>query len=239
MRNAKTDVILKVFNYSSLFNNEIEVLITQADYYWDSNYPESRVSKIRKSFNLKNNLIITPHQIHSDKVVSVSKDTDPCLACDGIIYNLDSDIVGTINVADCIPICIFDASNKNIALIHSGWRGTHKKIVLNAINQLIELGSDLKKIKIFLGPSIKGCCYEVDQDFSSKFDPYAVRNYNGKYFVDLANQVKFDLESISIPSNNIFVDQICTYDSLECHSYRRDGDNAGRMTLIVYRRSLK
>ena len=155
--------------------------------------------------------------------------------CDGIIYNRESNIVGTINVADCIPICIFDTDNKNIALVHSGWKGTHKKIVLNAVNKLLKLGADLKKMKIFLGPSIKGCCYKVEKSFADQFDKPAIRNYNGKYFVDLSIQVKFDLENASVPLNNIFVDELCTYDSLKCHSYRRDGDKAGRMTLIVYR----
>ena len=190
--------------------------------------------KIKAFLKLDNETIITPKQIHGDSVIRVSENSSPS-ECDAIIFKANSNIIGTINVADCIPICIYDFDNKNIALVHSGWRGTHKKIILKAICFLEEMGADRKTIKIFLGPSIRGCCYEVDKLFTSKFDSCSIQKHNEKYFVDLSIQVKFDLENAFVPSTNIIIDDLCTYEDVYCHSFRRDGRNAGRMTLVAYK----
>ena len=226
---------MKVIDYSQVFQNKIRVFLTQVNPYWDLDYPSTRINKINSYFNLNERLVISPKQIHSSQVVTLSKESDIKPECDAIIYNSISKIVGTIDVADCIPICLYDSKNKNIGLVHSGWRGTYEKIILKTINQLEVLGADKKNLKIFLGPSIKGCCYEVSKNFISKFNSCAILKRDGKYFVDLSNQVKFDLENALIPPENIIVDSLCTYENNKCHSFRRDGEYSGRMTLIAYR----
>ncbi len=226
---------MKFFNYSQIFEDKIKVVLTQVDPYWDSDYPSSRINKIESYFKLKKRRIISPYQIHSDNIAILSEQSTLNPKCDAIIYNSFSKIVGTINVADCIPICIYDFKNKNIALVHSGWKGTYKKIVLKTIDNMEKLGSNKNNLKIFLGPSIKGCCYEVTEEFSTQFNSSSILKLGGKYFVDLSNQVKFDLESILIPPENIVLDSSCTYESSNCHSFRRDGIGAGRMTMIAYR----
>ena len=222
------------FDYSSYFDNNIKLFLTQLDTYWDSGYPQSRKNKIAETFNLNNRVILTPRQVHGGSVIRVIEDSQN-LECDGIIYGQDSSLVGTINVADCIPICVYDSYGQNIALIHSGWRGTHEKIILNAISLFESMGSPRSYLRFFLGPSIKSCCYEVEEDFSEKFKIGAVFKRNGKYFVDLSAQIKLDLEEAGISVNNIIVDNLCTYDSNKCHSFRRDGRSAGRMTMIAYK----
>ena len=97
------------------------------------------------------------------------------------------------------------------------------------------MGSNKKSLRFFLGPSIKSCCYEVDDLFILKFDPIAVEKRNGKYFVDLPNQIKFDLEKEDIPLKNIILSNQCTFDDKKCHSFRRDGKSSGRMSLIAYK----
>ena len=222
------------FDYSPYFNNNIKLFLTQLDAYWDSGYPQSRKNKIVETFSLKNRVILTPKQVHGSSVLRVTKDSRS-LQCDGIIYGKDSGFVGTINVADCIPICIYDSYGENIALVHSGWRGTYKKIILNAIKLFDSMGSPRSCLRFFLGPSIKSCCYEVEKDFSEKFKMGAVFKRNGKYFVNLSAEIKLDLEQAGISVNNIIVDNLCTYDSSKCHSFRRDGESAGRMTMIAFK----
>ena len=226
---------MKFIDYSQIFQNKIKVFLTQVDSYWDSHYPSDRLKKINNCFNLNDRLIFSPKQVHSSKVKILSKQSNISPECDAIIYKGASRIVGTINVADCIPICIYDSKKDNIALVHSGWKGTCEKIVLKTITELEKLGANKNDLKIFLGPSIKGCCYEVTEKFTKQFDLCAISEDNGKYFVDLSNQVKFDLENAFIPSDNIIVDSLCTYDNNACHSFRRDGKKSGRMTLIAFR----
>ena len=225
---------MKFLNYSQYFDNKIKLFLTQSDPFWDRDYPISRKQKISEKFHLEDKSIIIPKQVHGNEVAVLSdRLKEP--ECDAIIYKANSNLVGAINIADCIPICIYDPLADNIALIHSGWRGTCKKIVIKAINVLQEIGSEKKMFKIFLGPSIKGCCYEVKKEFAQEFDLSSIIKDKGKYFVELSNQVKFDLERVQIPSENIIIDDLCTYDSLDCHSFRRDGKKAGRMTFFAYR----
>ena len=220
-------------DYSNLFNNKINIFLTQVDKYWDEKYPYSRKEKIKNYLKLKDQKIIIPKQIHGDLVIYVSNKTKN-LKCDAIIFNSD-DIIGSINVADCVPICIYDTDREVISLVHSGWKGTAKKIVIKTIQKLQKMGSNKRSLRFFLGPSIKSCCYEVEDSFALQFDPIAVRRQDEKYFVDLSSQIKFDLEKEGILSSCIIISNQCTYDDKTCHSFRRDGESSGRMSLIAYK----
>ena len=229
-----TSAIINYFDYSSHFNNKIKLFLTQSNEYWNLGYPQSRNKKIAQTFNLNNKVILTPKQVHGNSVVAIDDEVNE-LECDAIIYRGDSNIVGTINVADCIPVCVYDFYNCSIALVHSGWKGTFKKIILKTVDVLESMGSNRENLKFFLGPSIRSCCYQVEKSFSNQFSSSAIFRRNKKYFIDLATQVKIDLEDAFIPPNNIVVDKLCTYDSIKCHSFRRDNENSGRMTMIAYR----
>ena len=64
---------------------------------------------------------------------------------------------------------------------------------------------------------------------------YLLEKRNEKYFVGLPNQIKFDLEKEGILSSCIIISNQCTYDDKTCHSFRRDGESSGRMSLIAYK----
>ena len=220
-------------DYSHYFNNKIRLFLTQANDYWDRDYPNSRKNKIIEYFQIKDKKVIIPKQIHSDLVINLSENSND-LECDAIIYKQESNLVGAIHIADCVPICIYDNQTGYIALIHSGWKGTLKKITIKTINRLLELGSDKDSLKIFIGPSIRSCCYQVEDFFASKFHPLSVSNKRGVFFVDLTIQTQIDLEGILIPKKNIFIDNLCTFDNHNCHSFRRDKQQSGRMSFIAY-----
>ena len=223
-----------IFDYSHWFDGKINLFLTQSDQYWDKGYPISRKEKITQYFNFKDKKIVIPEQIHSDIIANVSSQSDN-LVCDSIIYSSTSNIVGVINVADCVPVCIYDCVNNYIALVHSGWKGTHKKITVKTIERLEAMGSRKSNLKVFLGPSIKGCCYQVEDYFASQFDRCSIINKEDSFFVDLSLQIKFDLESTGIPTNNINISKICTYDNDNCHSFRRDAKQSGRMSFIAFK----
>ena len=45
----------------------------------------------------------------------------------------------------------------------------------------------------------------------------------------LHKHIWLQLVKMGIPSTNIMASDICTFESLDYHSYRRDGEKAGRM----------
>jgi hypothetical protein len=117
-----------------------------------------------------------------------------------------------------------------IGLVHSGWKGTVGKIVPNSIQLMQKNGAETGEIRCFLGPAIGICCYEVGVEVAHKFDDEAkMKLEDRKWKVGLHDQISLQLASSGILEENIQTSDMCTYESRDCHSYRRDGDNVGRM----------
>ena len=92
------------------------------------------------------------------------------------------------------------------------------------------MGAKEKKINVFLGPAIGFCCYEVDAEVADNFDKKSKRKLeNGKWRVGLHEQIYLQLTKMNIPSTNIKTSDICTFESSNYHSFRRDGSQAGHM----------
>ena len=100
----------------------------------------------------------------------------------------------------------------------------------DAIKLMQKNGAESKDIRCFLGPAIGKCCYEVGREVSKYMNDEAKEKMDyDKWKVDLHGQIRYQLIELGVPTNSIRASNICTYESSECHSYRRDGENAGRM----------
>ena len=183
-----------------------------------------------KKINIAN--IAQCEQIHSNNVQLI-KTPDLYKGTDGLVTSIDNNIVLLIKTADCLPIFLFDEKTGLIGLIHSGWKGTYKKIVLNAIDIFLAHGSIVKDIKAYLGPSIKRCCYEVQNDVSQYFNNNIISHIGEKQYLDLDTKVIHDMVKAGIKKNNIFESTICTFEHTECCSYRKYNKNAGRMYSLL------
>ncbi len=140
-----------------------------------------------------------------------------------------------VNVADCIPILIYEPTNKIIASVHSGWRGTEQEIISQCIDKLEkDFNVDPKELFVYFGPSICKNCFEVGEDVAIKFSKeYVTSNYK-KYFVDLA-RINFSiLKKRGLREDRIQTSALCTFELKKLlHSYRRDKRNSGRMFAII------
>ncbi|HLU26112.1 MAG TPA: polyphenol oxidase family protein [Longimicrobiales bacterium] len=68
----------------------------------------------------------------------------------------------TVSVADCVPVFLVDERTRAVALLHAGWRGVAAGILTAGIQVLErEAGSEPSDLRVHLGPSICGTCYEV------------------------------------------------------------------------------
>ena len=176
--------------------------------------------------NAKN--LAVPEQVHS-AVVEFARCPGMYPVADGLVTQ-DPEIILTLKVADCVPVFLHDPSKNIIGLVHSGWRGTVENIVLNAIKLMQKNGAESRDIRCFLGPAIGKCCYEVDGEVAKKIDDKAkVKMEERKWRVGLHEQIRLQLASVGVQKKNIRSSDICTYESQGYHSYRRDGENAGRM----------
>ena len=190
----------------------------------------SKYSRKEIASKLENNTdnLAIPEQVHST-VVKFARLPGNYPDADGLVTT-NSNILLTLKVADCVPVFLYEPLKRIIGLVHSGWRGTVKNIVSNAIELMQENGAEPRDIRCFLGPAIGKCCYEVDREVSQYINDEAkVKMDYDKWKVDLHGQIRYQLTELGVPTNSIGASNICTYESPECHSYRRDGENAGRM----------
>ncbi len=178
-------------------------------------------------------MVYLPIQRHTDRVLILNSDPEPEVA-DAVITNREDVLLG-VQVADCVPILLFDEKKRVVGAVHAGWRGTAAQILKKTIQAMVDhFGSSPDNIVIAFGPSIKGCCYEVDSDvneavcISTGAGDYSERK-NSKFFIDLASANMLQARSLGVKEDNIWVSEECTFCNPDrFHSYRYHGNHAGR-----------
>ena len=200
--------------------------VSGARSFIDLNEKNQHCKIVAESRGFSSEILAAPEQIHSSVIKCIDGPGD-YMTADGLITD-NPEIILTLKVADCVPVYL--SSSKIIGLIHSGWRGTAGGIVINAIRKMLEMGANDREISIFLGPAIGLCCYEVDGEVAERFSKKAKKKMeSGKWKVGLHKEISLQLTEMGIPSTNIKTSNICTFESLKFHSYRRDDSKAGRM----------
>ncbi len=198
--------------------------------------------------NLTTSKIIKPVQKHTINVQIVDETNinNYFDNIDGLITNLKNVALAT-SLADCQGILIYDPNKRVIGNVHSGWRGTLKRIVINAIHLMEEkFNSNPADIEIYICPSILKCCFEVDEDveilFRNEFNDINIDEFietrnktkNQKFYIDTVGINRAILMKEGVKAENIITSNICTKcNSDKIHSYRADGKNAGRNLSII------
>ncbi len=193
----------------------------------------SSVEGISYNFGSKSSMpikedVFTLNQIHSDKVIFLKNTDENYEPFDGdaIITTQKRFNIG-VKTADCVPILLTDINATFVAAIHSGWRGTYHKIIVNVLDLIFkELMIKPENIIGCLGPSISLENYEVSEDmwikFKKKFinsDSF-IKEKNNKFFIDLSRINIFLLKSLGVSKIDIINE--CTYSNNDFYSYRRD-----------------
>ena len=218
---------LDFINYSTFFSGKIkawQVLSNKSNQI--VNLDEYR-SKIINQLSINIDNLAIPIQVHSNKVRFIDK-SGFFKNTDGLITD-NSNIILSLQTADCLPIFLFDISNNMKGLIHSGWKGTKDKIIKNALNIMIMNGSVLSNIIIVIGASIHKCCYEIGEELVPFFDAKCIYLIGERKYLSLQEQILIDLDKSGISKENIYIDDRCTFTDSNLSSYRRDKSNAGRM----------
>lgn len=200
-------------------------------------YKGYTLENLIKDLNIDNYYILK--QIHSNKVfdiTNISKNYEG----DGLITN-KSNIALVTKSKDCNSIFIIDTKNKIIGNIHSGWKGTLKSIITIAINQMKEKYNSVSKdIKIVFNPSIRECCFEVDNDVYDLFiKKYKDKSYyqkvGNKYHINLVRIIKDDAKKLGIKEENIIDNNICTLCNRKLFNSHRNNDIELNYALIIKR----
>ena len=181
--------------------------------------------------------ITTVKQIHSSIVIDAEgRDGVSCGEGDALVSGQSGITVG-VKTADCVPILIADETNRAVAAIHAGWRGTAGNIVEAAVASLVDrFGSKPKNLHAAIGPSIGGCCYQVSADVAHRFGTWVQEwaEVDTTISIDLPRVNSIQLENCGVES--VWMAGLCTRCSAERFwSFRRDGELAGRMISFIGR----
>jgi YfiH family protein len=162
-----------------------------------------------------------------------------------IIISDDPTVAIGVRVADCAPILIADRTRGVVAAAHAGWRGTVQSVARRAVDALREtFGSRPQDLVAAIGPCLGQCCGEVGPEVIEEFrraghsrrslDTWFAPGRGDRLLLDLPGANVDQLIAAGIPLERISSANVCTktYASL-LHSYRADGNAAGRMAGMI------
>lgn len=180
-------------------------------------------------------------QVHSSRVVRVEPANVGAGSLDYLSGLDDADAMVTnlndtalcILAADCVPVAIYGGDPPAIALVHSGWKGTWEEIAGAALAELEQAyGVRAGEVGVTLGPGIRSCCYEVDEEradyFRGRFGDESVCGSR----LDLYRAIRLTLLGVGAREDMIRDSGVCTRCDPDYFSFRREG-TTGRQAAIL------
>ncbi len=204
-------------------------------------------------------------QVHGNRVLSaaeVGEDKTDFQEADGLVSDRPHQSLWVCS-ADCTPVLIADSETGQVAAVHAGWRGTSLKIVPMAIARLQAQGSQLKHLRIGLGPAIAGEVYQVSTTVAAQVGatilttpiapdaaPDAVLDIlkqlpsppilddpqPGRAKLDVRRVNELQLQQLGISAEQIAIAPYCTFQNPDLFfSYRRTQQKQVQWSAIVSR----
>jgi YfiH family protein len=187
-------------------------------------------------------------QVHGNKVCQVTAGgagkeslNDVIPAADGLHTNRKG-ILLTSFYADCVPLYFLDPVNEAIGLAHAGWKGTVGRIAEEMVKAFQHhYGTRVADLQVAIGPSIGGCCYEVDERIMERVREAAANwqaavrpSQSGRYMLDLPRLNQEILSEIGIVESQVLRTAWCTSCRTDLFfSHRREAGKTGRMASFI------
>jgi YfiH family protein len=137
-----------------------------------------------------------------------------------------------VRSADCVPVLLSSAQGV-IGAVHAGREGMALGVVPSIVDNMRLLGA--QQISAWIGPHICGSCYEVPLDLQQRVGrlvPEAIcTTRKGTSGLDLGAGVISQLHESGVEVEYVGG---CTLEGADFHSFRRDGEMAGRQAGIIW-----
>lgn len=195
--------------------------------------PGADLHEISRLLKIKEGNIFMPIQKHTDKVLILESSLEPRIA-DAVVTK-DRNVLLGVQVADCVPVLIYEKGKGVSAAVHAGWRGTAEGILKKTIAAMTErFMCRAEDILVAIGPSIRGCCYQVDYDVAHRVGRATgageyCRKKGEKYYLDLSAANRLQALSMGVSEKNIWISPDCTFSNPDKYcSYRFAGGSTAR-----------
>ena len=156
------------------------------------------------------------------------------------IFTDKPEVTLIMRFADCVPLVFHDPARKVVGIVHAGWQGTLLRIGAEAVSAIArQYGSSASDLRVGMGPSICGECYQVGEDVQKQFlkawgsdaEQFFLNKEDGLY-LDLwgANEWVLREAGVGRVENSGF----CTAEKLdEWYSYRKEKGVTGRFAVVI------
>ncbi len=203
-------------------------------------------------------------QVHGNQVLDPTHFTTP-EATEADANRPEADAVMTLAsrqatwvcTADCTPLLIADAVTGQVAAVHAGWRGTALRIAPTTIQRMQAEGSQLKDLRVAMGPAIAGEVYQVtthvaaevgrslslnadndeallEQLHTMKPSPILPDPEPGRVRLDVRRMNELQLLALGLTPEQIAIAPHCTYQEADrFFSYRRTREKKVQWSGIV------
>jgi len=163
-------------------------------------------------------------QVAGDDVVRVF---EPGLAgaADALV-TAEPDLCLSVAVADCVPVALL--GEREVGMVHSGWRGTLAGVSGKAAQTL---GGS--RVLAYIGPSIRRCCYEVSEELAARFAAEFGHEVVSGRNLSLQDAIRLDLERVGVEVKDLGLCSGCRPDLF--YSHRMQGPLTGRNLASVVR----
>jgi YfiH family protein len=139
-----------------------------------------------------------------------------------------------VRVADCTPVVVVDHLQPLAAVVHCGREGLVRGVLPAAVAALRERGGT--SLEAFLGPRACGRCYELPQDMADAVGavvPEARSTTSwGTPAVNVGAGVLAQLRDADVPATDVG-EHLCTIEDERLFSYRRQGQDSGRLGAVA------
>jgi YfiH family protein len=193
--------------------------------------------RVATVFNFDPKRLILLDQVHQDKILLLKEpimNSSSPLEYDALITNSTNIFLGILT-ADCLPILMVDPKRKVIAAVHAGRQGTGLHITPKVLEKMGEVYRCIPgELLIAMGPSIRPCCYEIDEKvFRPEWEDFSSASGVGKWVVDLAQINIAQMKREGIEEEQISWINLCTH----CHSdlffsYRKESLTGRQLSFI-------
>lgn len=201
-------------------------------------------------------------QVHGSDCLVLQADTTHGSVADACTTQAPN-LACTMMVADCLPVLFCDASGRQVAAAHAGWRGLASGVLEQTLAQFLPNKSAFQSVDgaqaaienesfaglglmAWLGPCIGQAAFEVGAEVRAAFlavYPWSGAHFAcadaGKFFCDLAAMARelLQRQGLAVYGNDSTA-QWCSYSNpQQWFSHRREsqqGRQAGRMAAAVW-----
>lgn len=142
------------------------------------------------------------------------------------------DVALCIKTADCVPVLLYDTHVGVVGAAHAGREGTRLNVVANTVAAMKELGGYPARMHAILGPGICAEHYPVSDELFRQFVvDTGIRQRHP--WLDIKKVLHSQLLASGLKEKHIEDIAICTWESQEHFSYRRNGTAGRQISWII------